>query len=198
MRITPLPETANDNHLILPTRSLYGFDHGDDRYALNILHEDDLPEPLDLLDDTMDAYYNLPRWNRAQIEASVPKPKIILRDAPAIETVEYLPERSDGAGLIQVASLQPHHRMSETIEKSRILFYDTALASSYDWEHFLDLRRFLRNRVIILACDGNYIDAGRLAIEFALNGQDCFWIEVGNQLGDWMNCLKTTSGVIVL
>lgn len=188
MKTHPLPETANDNYLILPASTIYNFEHDGILYALSHLPDDDFPDPLDWLDaDFMRGYVAMPEWYRAQVEASVPKPKLILRDEPTIDYLECQTERSDGAGLIQVANVQPHHRMSEIIERSSILYVEASLADPDDWSIF---SHTLLSTPLIMMKPGHYLEAARQAIRFALNHQNCIWINIEGADRDWANRLK--------
>lgn len=186
----PLPETANDNRLPCPDQPGHDFEHNGDRFELTFFPPDQegYCDPVDLLDSAEIAEYRrTPRWYRAQLEASVPKPKIILRDTPAIEVIQYVPERSDGVGLIQVASIQPAHLMSEAIERSDILHIDAALAGPEEWRLLLTLPKSIP---VIMQVPGGYLEAARQAVAFALDGQKCFWIDLAGADRYWVDRLK--------
>jgi len=184
----PLPNHVNDNHL--PMFSQNDFEHNGDRFALTLFPPDQegYCDPIDLLDSTEFAEYRrMPRWYRAQIEASVPKPKIILRDEPSIEIVQYMPEQAEHGGLIQIASIQPQHRKSEIVERSDILHIDAALADPEEWRLLLTLSKSIP---IIVEAPGNFLASARQAVAFALDGQKCIWIDLAGADRYWADRLK--------
>lgn len=147
-------------------------------------------EPLDWLsDEFIETYRALPIWYRAQVEASIPKTPLILRDEPAIEELFFVPKGSLKwtPRLNRIASLQPHHKMSEIIEQSSIIYIEAKLADCEDWQILYELP--LSTPVLTYA-PGHYLESALKAIDFAVNRQVCIWVDLAGADRHWAEPLK--------
>jgi hypothetical protein len=143
---------------------------------------------LDLLPDAAAReWQRLPRWARAQFEASVSKLPIVVRDTPTIERLDYVPERGEGCGQLVTASWQPHHRENADTDRADIFYSNATLAPAEEW--WLP-EKALRHRPIVLCRPGEYLLAARTAVELALEGERCAWVDVGDDLHGWQKRLK--------
>jgi hypothetical protein len=131
-------------------------------------------------------YGHLPQYDRAMLESSVFNPIPEYRDVPDTETLFYGPPHGIHAvqRSITIASIQPAHRMSETVERSDILFFDGRRGYGIDWEHRHEL---IRRRPVIIAREGEFLIGMNRAQSLALDGVPCVLIDAGRDApyADW-------------
>lgn len=176
----PLPETANDNRIIPPrVRNVDQFD-----FTLN----DDTPLSWNNPDFTR-AYEDIPDWHRRQIEAPVPKPPVTPRDKPDVEILSAVPKgllRWEPS-IFRAATIQPHHKMSETIERSNIICVDAALDDPLDWRLLYHL---LPSTPVIMHKPGNILRSIQQALQCCLNRQVCILVNLEGADRYWADRLK--------
>lgn len=118
----------------------------------------------------------LPQYDRAMLESSVFNPIPEYRDSPSTETLFYGPPHGVHAvqQSLMLASVQPAHRMSETVERADILFFDGRWGYGIDWEYRHEL---IHRRPVIIAREGEYLIGMNKALSLALDGVPCVLID---------------------
>lgn len=152
------------------------------RFLLGYYHhgfksESDLDFYDGLRPDELAAYANMSPADRAAHEYLSGSHIPSHHPVPATEELFYLSE----GGLpdsLQISSIEPAHKMSETIEQAGILFFDGQWGYGVDWSHRHEV---IRRRPCIIAREGEYLLGLHKALSFALDGIPCVLI---NAAGD--------------